>query len=96
MSAKLFCIRAIQKDWRPKSKLLVKTFGLMQSCLFILILPNYGMNRHDSRRPNCPKAEPQAFVSHSDGTLFYLCKNCNYLGTIDMFTETPHVSEIAQ
>jgi len=87
MYVKWCCIRETQKDWRPKSKLLVKIFDLMKSCIFILILSNHNMSRHDSRRPNCPKAEPQAFVSHSDGTLFYLCKNCNYLGTIDMFRD---------
>jgi|GEM_PF-1415084 Zn-finger protein len=52
--------------------------------------------RHDLRRPNCPKAEPQKFVSHSNGTIFYKCKNCNYLGAIEAFTAILHVSEISQ
>lgn len=50
--------------------------------------------RHDLRRPNCSKAEPEKFVGHSNGTVFYKCKNCNYLGTIDAFTATLRVSEI--
>ena len=45
------------------------------------------MNRHDLRRPDCPKAEPQKFVSHSNGTMYYMCKNCDYLGTIKAFTK---------
>jgi len=44
--------------------------------------------RHDIRRPNCSKAEPEKFVSHSNGTIFYNCKNCNYLGIIEAFTDT--------
>jgi len=52
--------------------------------------------RHDFRRPNCSKTEPQKFVRHSNGTLFYMCKNCNYLGTIEDFTETFRISEISQ
>ncbi|CDI06249.1 hypothetical protein [Candidatus Nitrosotenuis uzonensis] len=43
---------------------------------------------HDLRRPHCKMAEPEKFVSHSNGTIFYRCKNCNYLGTIEVFTET--------
>ncbi|MEM3025385.1 MAG: hypothetical protein QXW37_06465 [Candidatus Nitrosotenuis sp.] len=42
---------------------------------------------HYLRKPNCPKAEPQKFISHSNGTVFYKCKNCSYLGTIEVFTK---------
>lgn len=65
--------------------------------LFIQILYMKYMNtRHDLRKPNCQRAEPQKFVSHSNGTVFYLCKNCNYLGRIEAFTKNLHISEISQ
>ncbi|MEX0657240.1 MAG: hypothetical protein WD154_06825 [Nitrosopumilaceae archaeon] len=53
-------------------------------------------NKHDHFRPNCPKNEPEMLATHSNGTVYYRCKNCNYFGTIESFTAPFHASEILQ
>ena len=35
-------------------------------------------------------------ATHSNGTTVYICKNCNYGGTMESFTEPFHASQILQ
>lgn len=52
--------------------------------------------KHDYFNPDCPKNEPNMLASHSNGTVYYTCKNCNFFGTIESFTKVFHASEILQ
>lgn len=63
---------------------------------FIQILHKENMSRHDYFNPNCPKNKPHMLATHSNGAVYYRCKNCNYFGTIESFTEVFHVSERLQ
>jgi len=42
------------------------------------------------------KNEPVKIATHSDGRIFYKCKNCNYVQTLDGFTNPSRISEIPQ
>lgn len=53
-------------------------------------------SKHDYFKQDCPKNEPEKIATHSNGTVFYRCKNCNYFGSIESFTEPFHASEILQ
>ena len=53
-------------------------------------------SKHDYFKQECPKNEPEEIATHSNGTVFYKCKNCNYFGAIESFTKTFHASEILQ
>jgi len=54
-------------------------------------------NKHDHfKQGDCPKNKPEILATHSNGTTFYRCKNCNYFGTIESFTKPFHTSEILQ
>ncbi len=53
-------------------------------------------SKHDYFNPDCKKNEPDNMATHSNGTLYYRCKNCNYFGTIESFTKVFRTSEIAQ
>jgi len=54
-------------------------------------------NKHDHFKQNdCPKNEPELLATHSNGTAFYRCKNCDYFGTIESFTKPFHTFEILQ
>ena len=53
-------------------------------------------SKHDYFNPDCPKNEPVMLATHSNGTIYYICKNCNYFGTIESFTENFRTYEIAQ
>jgi len=53
-------------------------------------------SKHDYFKQECLKNEPEAIATHSDGTVFYRCKNCNYFGKIESFTGSFHTSEILQ
>lgn len=52
--------------------------------------------RHDFNKPDCPKNEPEELATHSDGRVFYKCKNCSYVGTMEKFTLPFHTSDILQ
>lgn len=53
-------------------------------------------SRHDYFKQECQNNEPEMIGTHSDGTVFYRCKNCNYFGTTDSFTKPYHTFEITQ
>lgn len=53
-------------------------------------------SKHDYFKQDCPKSEPETVATHSNGTVFYRCKNCNYFGTIESFTDPFHAYEILQ
>jgi len=53
-------------------------------------------SKHDYFKQDCSKNEPEAIATHSSGTAFYRCKNCNYFGTIESFTKPFHTYEILQ
>lgn len=53
-------------------------------------------SKHDHFKQDCSNNEPEAIGTHSNGTVFYRCKNCNYFGTKDSFTKPFHASEILQ
>lgn len=52
--------------------------------------------QHDVNYPECIKNEPEKITTHSDGRIFYKCKNCNYVKTLDGFTNPSRISEIQQ
>ncbi len=55
------------------------------------------LSKHDHfKQDDCTKNEPELLATHSDGTAFYKCKNCNYFGTIESFTKPFHIFEILQ
>ena len=53
-------------------------------------------SKHDYFKQDCSKNEPEIIATHSSGTAFYRCKNCNYFGTIESFTKPFQTSEILQ
>ena len=53
-------------------------------------------SKHDYFKQDCSKNEPERIATHSSGTAFYRCKNCNYFGTIESFTKPFQTSEILQ
>jgi len=54
------------------------------------------VSKHDYFKQDCSKNEPERIATHSSGTAFYRCKNCNYFGTIESFTKPFQTSEILQ
>jgi len=54
------------------------------------------MNRHDHYNPDCPKNEPIRLAQHSDGTVYFTCKNCGSFGDTEHFNASFDISEILE
>lgn len=52
--------------------------------------------RHDFNKPECRGMKLEKLATHSNGTVFYICRNCGYAGKSESFTKPFHVSEILQ
>lgn len=52
--------------------------------------------RHDFNKPECPSMELEKIGIHSNGTIYYVCRNCRYAGKSNSFTKPFRVSEISQ
>jgi len=53
-------------------------------------------SKHDYFKKDCSGNKPEKIATHSNGTIFYRCKNCDYFGEIESFTKPFHASEILQ
>jgi hypothetical protein len=52
--------------------------------------------RHDFNKPECPGMKLEKLATHSNGTVFCICRNCGYAGKSESFTEPFHASQILQ
>jgi hypothetical protein len=52
--------------------------------------------KHDFNKPECPGIKLEKLATHSNGTVFYACRNCGYAGKSESFTEPFHASQILQ
>ena len=53
-------------------------------------------SKHDYFKKDCSGNEPEKIATHSNGIIFYRCKNCNYFGKIESFTKPFRAFEILQ